>query len=51
MNYSKKRDTNFIKEYILKSKSYLHFFMDIPFKLKNNKFKIEERKQKNTDNV
>ena len=44
-------DEEYIKEYILKSKSYLHFFMDIPFKLKNNKFKIEERKQRNSDNV
>ena len=44
-------DEEYIKEYIMKSKSYLHFFMDIPFKLRNNKFKIEERKQKNNDSV
>ena len=44
-------DEEYIKEYIMKSKSYLHFFMDIPFKLRNNKFKIEERKQKNNDIV
>ena len=43
-------DEEYIKEYILKSKSYLNFFMDIPFKIRNNKFKIEEKKQKNNDN-
>ena len=42
-------DEEYIKEYILKSKSYLNFFMDIPFKLRNNKLKIEEKKQKNND--
>lgn len=40
-------DEEYIKEYILKSKNYLNFFMDIPFKIKNNKFKIEELKKEN----
>ena len=39
-------DEEYIKEYIMKSKSYLRFFMDIPFKFKNNKFEIEESKKK-----
>ena len=37
-------DEEYIKEYIIKSKNYLNFFMDITFKIKNNnKFKIEDR--------
>ena len=35
-------DEEYIREYIIKSKNYLNFFLDIPFKKKNNKFKIEE---------
>ena len=42
-------DEEYIREYIIKSKNYLNFFMDIPFKKKNNKFKIEERAQKNME--
>jgi hypothetical protein len=42
-------DEEYIREYIVKSKNYLNFFMDIPFKKKNNKFKIEERTQKNIE--
>ena len=42
-------DEEYIKEYIFKSKNYLNFFLDIPFKKKNNKFKIEERTQKNME--
>ena len=34
-------DEEYIKEYILKSRNYLNFFMDIPFKIKNNKFRVE----------
>ncbi len=37
-------DEEYIKEYILKSKSYLNFFMDIPFKVKSNKFIVQEAK-------
>ena len=39
-------DEEYIKEYIIKSKNYLNFFKDIPYKIKNNKFKVEERKNK-----
>ena len=39
-------DEDYIKEYILKSKSYLNFFMDIPFKVKSNKFIVEEINKK-----
>ena len=42
-------DEEYIREYIIKSKNYLNFFMDIPFKKKNNKFKIVERTQKNME--
>ena len=42
-------DEEYIREYIIKSKNYLNFFLDIPFKKKNNKFKIEERNQKNIE--
>ena len=40
-------DEEYIREYIIKSKNYLNFFLDIPFKKKNNKFKIVERTHKN----
>ena len=39
-------DEEYIKEYIIKSKNYLNFFMDIPFKYKSNKFKVEEKSNK-----
>ena len=42
-------DEEYIREYIIKSKNYLNFFLDIPFKKKNNKFKIVERNQKNIE--
>ena len=32
-------DEEYIKEYINKSKSYIHFFLEIPFKTKPDKFK------------
>ena len=40
-------DEEYIREYIIKSKNYLNFFLDIPYKKKNNKFKIVERTHKN----
>ena len=43
-------DEEYIKEYIIKSKNYLNFFMDIPFKYKNNKFKVEEKSNKMIEN-
>ena len=42
-------DEQYIREYIMKSKNYLNFFMDIPFKKRNNKFRIEERTEKNME--
>ena len=42
-------DEEYIREYIMKSKNYLNFFMDIPFKKRNNKFRIEERTEKNME--
>ena len=39
-------DEEYIKEYILKSRNYLNFFMDIPFKIKNNKFRVEGNSKK-----
>ena len=42
-------DEEYIREYIIKSKNYLNFFLDIPYKKKNNKFKIVERTQKNIE--
>ena len=43
-------DEEYIKEYILKSRNYLNFFMDIPFKIKNNKFRVEGYSNKTMEN-
>ena len=43
-------DEEYIKEYILKSRNYLNFFMDIPFKIKNNKFRVEGNSNKTMEN-
>ena len=40
-------DEEYIKEYISKSKTYVKFFMEIPFKIKPDKFKTISKPQEN----
>ena len=43
-------DEDYIKEYIHKSKNYVKFFMDIPFKIKPDKFKTTSKHINNLEN-
>ena len=42
-------DEDYIKEYIAKSKGYVKFFMEVPFKIKSDKFKTISEKPRNID--
>ena len=44
-------DEEYIKEYIAKSKTYVKFFMDIPFKIKPDKFKTISTEEQNNPEV